>query len=69
MANAGFVMSRQPTTEEKERINHDLTIDNPERFWDGGDCLIVYWNNNYKPGDLNGLIKSVFDDRDTINYL
>ena len=68
MKNAGFVLSRKPTTEEREMINQALNIEDTERFWDG-EGLTVHWDNNFNVGDFNGLIRTVFTNEDSINYL
>jgi hypothetical protein len=68
MKNAGFVLSHEPTTEERNLINKRLKIEDIERFWDG-EGLTIFWDNNFTNGDLNGLISKVFTDAETINNI
>ena len=49
-------------------INQALNIEDTERFWDG-EGLTVHWDNNFNVGDFNGLIRTVFTNEDSINYL
>ncbi len=66
--NSGFLMSRPPALAERVALNQILEVDDPETFW-GGESLTVFWDNDLVVGGLNGLIKEVFTEAETINYL